>query len=134
MKHAVRTVAVASIIYLALSVVRPVAPRTQAPTAPAPAETLVIAGDVTQALTITPADLKAMPRTTVAVSEEGRQISYEGVLVGGLLKRAGGHVGQARGDLCPRKRERRLSGGIFTGGTGSRLHSQRHHRGGHDRR
>jgi hypothetical protein len=62
MPHAVRTVAVASIIYLAMSVVRPVAARTQAATAAAPAEILVIAGDVAQALTVTPADLKAMPR------------------------------------------------------------------------
>ncbi len=94
MKHAVRIVAGASIIFLALSVVRPVVARTQAATAATPAETLVIAGDVTQALTITPADLKAMPRTMVAVSEEGRQISYEGVLVGELLKRAGAPVGR----------------------------------------
>jgi DMSO/TMAO reductase YedYZ molybdopterin-dependent catalytic subunit len=94
MQHAVRTVAVASLIYLALSVVRPAPARTQAAPAAAPAETLVIAGDVTQALTITPADLKAMPRTRVAVSEEGRQISYEGVLVGELLKRAGAPVGR----------------------------------------
>jgi hypothetical protein len=94
MKHAVRTVAGASIIFLALSVVRPVTAGTQAASAAAPAETLVIAGDVTQALTITPADLKAMPRTRVAVSEEGRQISYEGVLVGELLKRAGAPVGR----------------------------------------
>jgi hypothetical protein len=94
MKHAVRTVAAASIIYLALSVVRPEPVRTQVATAAAPAETLVIAGDVTQALNITPADLKAMPRTMVTVSEEGRQISYEGVLVGELLKRAGAPVGR----------------------------------------
>jgi DMSO/TMAO reductase YedYZ molybdopterin-dependent catalytic subunit len=94
MNHAVRIVAGASIVFLTLSVVRPVAAGTQAATAAAPAETLVIAGDVTQALTITPADLKAMPRTRVAVSEEGRQISYEGVLVGELLKRAGAPVGR----------------------------------------
>jgi hypothetical protein len=94
MKHAVRTVAVVSIIYLALGVVRTAPARAQAATAAAPAETLVIAGDVTQTLTITPADLKAMPRTMVTVSEEGRQISYEGVLVGELLKRAGAPVGR----------------------------------------
>jgi Oxidoreductase molybdopterin binding domain len=35
-----------------------------------------------------------MPRTTVTVSEEGRQVSYEGVLVGELLKRAGAPVGR----------------------------------------
>jgi DMSO/TMAO reductase YedYZ molybdopterin-dependent catalytic subunit len=94
MKHAVRTVAVAAIICLTFGVVGPSPARAQAPAAAAPAETLVIAGDVTQALTITTADLKAMPRTTVAVTEEGRQISYEGVLVGELLKRAGAPVGR----------------------------------------
>jgi DMSO/TMAO reductase YedYZ molybdopterin-dependent catalytic subunit len=94
MKHAVRTIAVAAIVRLAFGVVGPSPARAQASAAAAPAETLVIAGDVTQALTITAADLKAMPRTTVMVSEEGRQISYEGVLVGELLKRAGAPVGR----------------------------------------
>jgi DMSO/TMAO reductase YedYZ molybdopterin-dependent catalytic subunit len=56
--------------------------------------TLVIGGDVTQTLTLQPAELKAMPRTTVTVSEEGREIKYEGVLVGELLKRAGAPVGR----------------------------------------
>ena len=94
MKHQVRSVAVTATICLALSMATPASARTQAATAAAPEVTLVIAGDVTQALTITPGDLKAMPRTTVMVSEEGRQISYEGVLVGELLKRAGAPVGR----------------------------------------
>ena len=65
----------------------------QAP-APASDDTLAIAGDVTQPLTLKPADLKTMPRTTVMVSAEGRDTSYEGVLVGELLKRAGAPVGR----------------------------------------
>jgi len=56
--------------------------------------TLVVGGDVAQGLTIKPAELKSMPRTTVTVSEEGRTIAYEGVLVGELLKRAGAPVGR----------------------------------------
>src|SRR5262245_15785800 len=56
--------------------------------------TLVIGGDVTTTLTVTPADIKDMPRTTVTVAEEGRQVSYEGVLVGELLKRAGAPLGR----------------------------------------
>src|SRR5262245_25315045 len=56
--------------------------------------TLVVGGDVTQPLTLEPADLKSMPRTTVTVSEQGRDIAYEGVLVGELLKRAGAPVGR----------------------------------------
>jgi hypothetical protein len=94
MKLDVRTIAVAATICVGLSVVRPMPARAQAATAAAPDATLVIAGDVTQTLTITPGDLKTMPRTTVMVSEEGRQISYEGVLVGELLKRAGAPVGR----------------------------------------
>src|SRR5262245_48932496 len=56
--------------------------------------TLVVGGDVTQPLTLKPAELKSMPRTTVTVSEQGRDIAYEGVLVGELLKRAGAPVGR----------------------------------------
>jgi hypothetical protein len=92
MKYTVRPVAVAAIICLALSVGRPAIAQSQ--TAATPDETLVVAGDVTQALTIKPPDLKAMPRTTVSVSEAGRQVTYEGVLVGELLKRAGAPVGR----------------------------------------
>jgi DMSO/TMAO reductase YedYZ molybdopterin-dependent catalytic subunit len=66
----------------------------QTPAAAAADDTLAIAGDVTQPLTLKPADLKTMPRTTVMVNDEGRQISYEGVLVGELLKRAGAPVGR----------------------------------------
>jgi DMSO/TMAO reductase YedYZ molybdopterin-dependent catalytic subunit len=93
MKHHARTAAFAAIVCLTLGAVRPAPVRAQSPAAAASEGTLVVAGDVTQALTITPADLKAMPRTTVTVSEESRQIRYEGVLVGELLKRAGAPVG-----------------------------------------
>lgn len=55
---------------------------------------LVVAGDVTQPLTLALSELKSMPRTTVTVTDEGRQIVYEGVLVGELLKRAGAPVGR----------------------------------------
>ena len=95
MKYNVRSViAAATVCCLALSVAKPAPVHAQAATGAAPDESLVIAGDVTQALTIRPADLKTMPRTTVTVSEEGRQVSYEGVLVGELLKRAGAPVGR----------------------------------------
>jgi DMSO/TMAO reductase YedYZ molybdopterin-dependent catalytic subunit len=55
--------------------------------------TLAIAGDVTKPATLTPADLKTLPRTTVKVQDQGQTISYEGVLVGELLKRAGAPLG-----------------------------------------
>ena len=67
------------------------------PSTPTAAAPLTIAGDVATPLTLTPAELKAMPRTTVEVKDEdGRPVKYEGVLVGELLKRAGATLG---GDL-----------------------------------
>jgi hypothetical protein len=68
--------------------------RAQTPPQTTADATLVVAGDVAQTLTITPAELKAMPRTMVTVADEGRQQNYEGVLVGELLKRAGAPVGR----------------------------------------
>jgi DMSO/TMAO reductase YedYZ molybdopterin-dependent catalytic subunit len=65
------------------------------PAVDAAATTLIIGGDVAKPLTLTPAEIKTMPRTTVTVdSEDGRKVSYEGVLVGELLKRAGAPVGR----------------------------------------
>ena len=55
--------------------------------------TLVIGGDVAHTVALTPAEMKALPRKTVNVQEEGRQVSYEGVLVSELLKQAGAPVG-----------------------------------------
>ena len=54
---------------------------------------LVVAGGATP-VTVTPADLKTMPRAAVTVSEEGRDVKYEGVLVAELLKRAGAPLGR----------------------------------------
>ena len=63
--------------------------------AAAPSGTLVIAGDVAKPLTLTPADLRALPRTTLKVTDEdGRTLTYEGVLVGELLTRAGAPIGK----------------------------------------
>ena len=64
------------------------------PAADAAATTLIIGGDVAKPLTLTPADIKTMPRTTVSVREGDREIRYEGVLAGELLKRAGAPVGR----------------------------------------
>jgi DMSO/TMAO reductase YedYZ molybdopterin-dependent catalytic subunit len=56
--------------------------------------TLAIAGDISNPLTISAADLKNMPRTSVTLMAEGRETRYEGVLVGELLKRAGASLGR----------------------------------------
>jgi hypothetical protein len=56
--------------------------------------TLSVGGDVRTPLSITPAELKAMARTSVEVKDEdGRTVKYEGVLVGELPKRAGATLG-----------------------------------------
>jgi DMSO/TMAO reductase YedYZ molybdopterin-dependent catalytic subunit len=67
---------------------------------PAPATQLTIAGDVTTPLTLTIADLKKMPRKTVAVMNphEKKMETYEGVLLEDVLHRAGAMQGdQLRG-------------------------------------
>jgi hypothetical protein len=56
---------------------------------PAAVTTLIVSGDVSTPLKLTGADLKAMPRTKVDVTSEGVAVTYEGVLVGEILKRAG---------------------------------------------
>lgn len=59
-------------------------------TAQAPPEAkLRIAGDIPQPLTLTTDDLAKMPRTTIAWSERGPKVSYQGVLLYEVLKRAG---------------------------------------------
>ena len=54
---------------------------------------------MTTPLTLTPAELKAMPRSRAIVEADGQTTTYEGVLVAELLKRAGAPVGPTlRGD------------------------------------
>jgi DMSO/TMAO reductase YedYZ molybdopterin-dependent catalytic subunit len=73
-----------------------VAVQAQAPApsaSPKPPAPLTIAGDVSKPLTVTPADLKTYPRTAVTIQDEGRAVTYEGVLLGELLSRAGAPLG-----------------------------------------
>jgi DMSO/TMAO reductase YedYZ molybdopterin-dependent catalytic subunit len=66
-------------------------------TARQPASTssaLKVTGDVRTPLSLSPEELKAMPRKSVEVrDEDGRTVAYEGVLVGEILRRAGAKVG-----------------------------------------
>ena len=57
---------------------------------------LTIAGDITNPLTLTKADLAKLPRTSVSVKNEGsdEQTTYEGVLLYDVLKEAGAPVGK----------------------------------------
>ena len=62
--------------------------------------TLVVVADSSKPVTLKPADLAAMPRTTITVKQpDGRGVTHEGVLVAELLKRVGVPLGKAlRGD------------------------------------
>jgi hypothetical protein len=68
--------------------------QTTAPAEPAPAE-IAIRGDIPDPLVLKAADLAAMPRETVSVPEQdGTKVSYEGVPLREILKRAGVPVGK----------------------------------------
>lgn len=59
---------------------------------------LEIGGAVTQPLTLTAADLSAMPRATVRTKSDGIDVVYEGVWLHQVLRRAGAPTGsQLRG-------------------------------------
>jgi DMSO/TMAO reductase YedYZ molybdopterin-dependent catalytic subunit len=58
-----------------------------------PAATLTVAGDVGLPLSLTPAELKLLPRARVEIKENGGTLAYEGVLLGEILKRAGAPLG-----------------------------------------
>ena len=67
--------------------------------AAAPPTTLAVTGAVKTPLSLSAADLKALPRTTVQVEDADRTVTYGGVLVGEILARAGVALGDAlRGD------------------------------------
>jgi DMSO/TMAO reductase YedYZ molybdopterin-dependent catalytic subunit len=79
-------------------------PSTQTGSAQTPNTTaqLKVSGAVSTPLTLTAADLKNMPRTTLQVtnSHEKKSETYEGVLLEELLKKAGApHGEQLRGPL-----------------------------------
>src|SRR5262245_5338693 len=80
----------ALVTLLPLCTLEPIAAQA---TAPASA-VLKVTGDVRTALSLSPEELKAMPRKRVEVKDEdGRSVAYEGVLVGDILKRAGAKLG-----------------------------------------
>jgi DMSO/TMAO reductase YedYZ molybdopterin-dependent catalytic subunit len=56
--------------------------------------TLAIAGDVSRPTTVTMAEMKAMPRASATIQEDGHPVKYDGVLVSELLKRAGVGLGR----------------------------------------
>jgi DMSO/TMAO reductase YedYZ molybdopterin-dependent catalytic subunit len=57
--------------------------------------TLTVTGDITTPLALTAADLAKMPRATVSLREpDGSDVTYEGVSVHDILKRAGAPSGQ----------------------------------------
>ena len=61
---------------------------------PATTTSVTVGGDVPRPFTLTLDELKAMPHTTVTVDAEGKTTTYEGVLLGDVLKRAGAPLGR----------------------------------------
>lgn len=60
-----------------------------------PAISIRVEGDVPHPYTLTSADLKAMPRREVSVSDHGTVAKFEGVPISALLERAGLELGGA---------------------------------------
>ncbi len=77
-----------------LATVLPISVLVGVAQAPSTDVTVAVGGDVATPFVLRPRDLKAMPRTTVKVTAEGRDETYEGVLVGEILKRAGAPLGR----------------------------------------
>lgn len=61
---------------------------------PAQATAVAVGGDVPKPFTLTVDDLKSMPRTTVTVKDDAKSTTYEGVLLGAVLARAGAPLGR----------------------------------------
>jgi hypothetical protein len=61
------------------------------------AATISVTGAVAQPLTLTAADLGALPRATASISGNGMTTTYEGVWVSDVLKKAGVPIGSLRG-------------------------------------
>jgi DMSO/TMAO reductase YedYZ molybdopterin-dependent catalytic subunit len=59
------------------------------------APSIAVIGAVTTPLTLTAADLAAMPRATVATNSNGITTTYEGVWLSDVLKKAGVPLGSA---------------------------------------
>ena len=57
------------------------------------APAITVSGAVPHALTLTPADLAAMPRATVTTTNNGIATTYEGVWVAEVLRKAGAPFG-----------------------------------------
>ena len=68
------------------------APHAAGQAAP-PQGIVAVGGDVTTPLSLSAADLKSMPRTTATLESHGTTSTYEGVLLGDVLKRAGAPLG-----------------------------------------
>ena len=60
---------------------------------PGASGTLAVSGAVKTPLTLTKADLQALPRTSVTLDDHGTKQVYGGVLVSEILTRAGGPIG-----------------------------------------
>jgi DMSO/TMAO reductase YedYZ molybdopterin-dependent catalytic subunit len=72
-------------------------PASSAPAQNAPSACpsgVAVGGDVSKPFTLTAAGLKTMPRTTMKVDADGKIVTYDGVLLAEVLKRAGAPLGR----------------------------------------
>ena len=89
------TVVGASALMAVMTLIAVVAAQEAAPAS----STLTVAGDVRSPLSLLSADLRSWPRTRVEAKDHGQAVTYEGVLVGEILGRAGVPLGEElRGD------------------------------------
>jgi DMSO/TMAO reductase YedYZ molybdopterin-dependent catalytic subunit len=102
MKSCVQRYTLLCSFFVVLGIALPFAPPSSAQTAAAPSAQLTIGGAVTTPLTLTLADLRAMPRQTLRVlnPHDNKTEVYEGVSLQELLRKAGAAQGEkVRGDV-----------------------------------
>ncbi len=84
-----------SLAFIFLAIAFIASPPAQGQPAPAASASLRVAGKVERTLVLSEADLQALPRKHVAVTDEkGSPVAYDGVPVVELLRRAGAPLGK----------------------------------------
>jgi len=87
-----------SIAFISLALLLTFTPAARSEAAPAISATIRIGGVDTQSIVITEADLHALPRVTLKVTDEkGTPVTYDGVPVAELLQKAGAPIGKLKG-------------------------------------
>jgi len=92
-----------SLALISLVLLLTVMPAARAASAQAAGATIHIGGVDTQSIVVSEADLHALPRVTLKVTDEkGTPITYDGVPVADLLRKAGAPIGKLKGPRMKR--------------------------------